>query len=309
MNITIGNKFFKFSNYEELYKLIFKEFHQKQPELFYNVTNQSNKSKTILITLKGKYGNNVPYNLEVSDEFKNEWKSIIENLKKTYEKYDIKESVIYDVNLNDEELPSINVSIGGKKGIFLEEGTLQYYHLMSYKSLVKEKNKRDLGKSLADVNEYIQRDYLNKLSPIQFMKREEYENVKNVVDKNGTGWDLISVDKKVTITAQSKFRGAQLHLEQTRRESKKTKESYANGHARYAIGESDFYFFTLPHDEYETHENWEFLAIPEKALEDPEKPGYLVSRVSVEIQNKYRGKVKEVIEQIYKEKLQNTETL
>jgi hypothetical protein len=308
MNITIGNKFFKFTTPEELYTLIFKEFHQKQPDLFLNVVNQTNKSKTILITLKGKYGNNVPYNLQVSDEFADEWKTIIDNLKKTYEKYDIKESVLYDVNLNDEELPSINVSIGGKKGVFIEEGTLQYYHLMSYRSLVKEKNKRDLGKSLADVNEYIQRDVLNKISPIQFMRREEYMNVKNIVDKNGMSWDLISVDKNVTITAQSKFRGSQLHLEQTRRSSEKNKDAYVNGHVRYSLGESDFYLFTIPHDDYETHENWEYIAIPEKALEDSEKPGYLVSSVSMELQNKYRGKVREVIETIYKEKMLNTDT-
>jgi hypothetical protein len=309
MNITIGNKFFKFTTPEELYTLIFKEFHQKQPELFNNVINQSTKSKSLLITLKGKFGNNVPYNLQVSDEFIDEWKNIIDNLKKTYEKYDIKESVFYDVNLNDDELPSINVAIGGKKGVFIEEGTLQYYHLMSYRSLVKEKNKRDLGKSLADANEYIQRDYLNKISPIKFMRREEYMNEKNMVDKNGMSWDLISVDKNVTITAQSKFRGSQLHLEQTRRSSEKNKDAYVNGHVRYSLGESDFYFFTLPHDEYETHENWEYIAIPEKALEDPEKPGYLVSSVSMDIQNKYRGRVREVIETIYKDKMLITEVI
>lgn len=307
MKITLGNKSFKFTTPEGLYTLIFKEFYDKRPDLFFDVINQSNKSKSILVTLKGKYGNPVPYNLQVSDDFADEWKTIIDTLKKSYEKYDIKEEVIYDVDSNDENELSVNISIGDKKGVFIEEGTLEYYYLMSYQTLRKEKNKRDLGKSLADANEYIQRDYLNQLSPLQFMRREDYMLEKNMTDKNGMSWDLIYEDDKVTITGQSKFRGAQLHLEQTRRSSEKNKDAYVNGHVRYSIGESDFYFFTLPHEQYDTHENWEFLAIPEKELEDPERPGYIVGTVSMEIQNRYRNRVKEVIQTIYKQKLSNTE--
>ena len=174
----------------------------------------------------------------------------------------------------------------------------KYYAMTAIDSLVKKGCVRELGKIFAEPNEYIQLDWINKNTSVLMKKREED------LDKNFSGYDLCSVDGKLTI--QSKLRYDTFHLEQTRRLSKKNlNESSKSGHVRYSIGEAHIYLFSKPKskEDYVDILSWSFIAIPERELEDPKCQGYLRSNIPASIWKKYVGKAKEVIEEEYKRKL------
>ena len=127
---------------------------------------------------------------------------------------------------------------------------------------------RDLGKLFADPNEYIQRDYINKNTSLKVIKRKDG-------DLNATGFDLITTDSILKI--QSKLRAGAIHLEQTRRKSKKNTNSSNTGHVRYSVGEADVYIFSRPDcSDYLNLKKWQYIAIPETALIDPKNPKYLL---------------------------------
>ena len=89
-----------------------------------------------------------------------------------------------------------------------------YYLRESQKSLSKDMNLRDLGKLFADANEHIQRDWINENTTLNVIVRDDHNT-----DANASGHDLETTDGIFRI--QSKLRADSLHLEQTRRKSKK----------------------------------------------------------------------------------------
>lgn len=173
-----------------------------------------------------------------------------------------------------------------------------YYLILSQKDLIKSSNVRDLGKMFAEPNEYIQRDWINENTSLKVSKREEIEH-----DANASGYDLITED--LVLKLQSKVRFDTFHLEQTRRKSEKNKDSSNTGHVRYSMGEADVYIFSRPKsvEGYIEINNWEFIAIPERALEDPNLPGYLLNSIPKRIWRQFVGKTKQVIEAEYQRKL------
>jgi hypothetical protein len=173
-----------------------------------------------------------------------------------------------------------------------------YYLILSQTDLIKNSNVRDLGKMFAESNEYIQRDWINENTSLNVSKREEIQH-----DANASGYDLITND--LVLKLQSKVRFGTLHLEQTRRKSKKNKDSSNTGHVRYSVGEADVYIFSRPKsvEGYLDIKSWDFLAIPERALEDPNLPGYLLNNVPKKIWKQFVGKAKQVLESEYQRKL------
>jgi len=166
----------------------------------------------------------------------------------------------------------------------------------AYKGMLKENDTRELGKFLAQANEYFQRDWINFNTSLHVTA----ETLGNDNDKNRSGYDLLSLNK---LRIQSKFRSSTLHLECTRRISKKnTGSASASGHVAYGVDEADVFVFTRPHGNYEDPENAEILAIPAKALEDPKHPGFLKRSVPKKVYKDYIGKAKEVLEELEREK-------
>lgn len=167
---------------------------------------------------------------------------------------------------------------------------------MSLLNLGKKGELRDLGKLMAEPNEYIQRDWINENTSLRVVKRDEVD-----VDSNASGYDLITTDMKLRI--QSKLRASTLHLEQTRRKSKKNQKNSNTGHVRYAAGEADVYMFSRPDTtDYINVSKWQYIAIPESALIDPKNPTYLIPIIPSKIWKQYVGKAKEVLETLYAEK-------
>ena len=170
-----------------------------------------------------------------------------------------------------------------------------YYLSLSKESLVDGNLElRDLGKLFSDPNEYIQRDYINKNTSLKVIKRKDG-------DLNATGFDLITTDSILKI--QSKLRATAIHLEQTRRKSKKNTNSSNTGHVRYSVGEADVYIFSRPDcSDYLNLKKWQYIAIPETALIDPKNPKYLLPRVPKRIWKNYISNFVEILENKYLEK-------
>ena len=166
----------------------------------------------------------------------------------------------------------------------------------AYRGMLKENDTRELGKLLAQANEYLQRDWINFNTSLHVTA----ETLGNDNDKNRSGYDLLSSEG---LRIQSKFRSGALHLECTRRISKKNiGPASASGHVPYGVDEADVFVFTRPNGNYEDPEAAEILAIPAIALEDPEHPGFLKRRVPKKIYKDYIGKAKEVLEELEREK-------
>lgn len=173
-----------------------------------------------------------------------------------------------------------------------------YYIMLGIEQLQKSKEgTRELGKLLANPNEYIQRDWINENTSLQVKKRDDESE-----DGNGSGYDLITVDGKMKI--QSKLRYKTIHLEQTRRNSKKNKESAKTGHVPYSVGEADVYMFSRPPslEKYVDVNSWSYIAIPASVLEDENNKGYLVTIVKKSVWKQYIGKAKETLESVYNSK-------
>ena len=183
-----------------------------------------------------------------------------------------------------------------QKSIIIEPGTPLYYMNEAWVNLMKNGDLRDLGKIFAEPNEYIQRDWINKNTKLNVIKRCDYN-----LDPDASGYDLHTEDGVLKI--QSKLRASDIHLEQTRRKSKKNMNSSDTGHVRYSIGEADVYIFSRPDtSDYGNLALWKYIVIPEDVLKDPKNPKYLLPRVPKKIWKNYIGKAIKTLESIYDEK-------
>lgn len=173
--------------------------------------------------------------------------------------------------------------------------TADEYLIMSIKALQEEKNWRDLGKAYAAANEHYQSDWINKNTFINVEVRDDFDT-----DKDAGGYDIVSLDDK-KMKIQSKIRINTIHLEQTRRKSKKHEGGASTtGHVTYKVDETDVFLISRPNkDDYSDMKRWELIALPAKALENPKNPGYIYNNVPKKIWTKYVGKTKEVLEEVY----------
>lgn len=172
-----------------------------------------------------------------------------------------------------------------------KESKIIYYLVIAFLKLLDTKKLRDLGKLLAESNEYIQEDWINENTNLKVKKRQDD-------DLNASGFDLTTFDGLMKI--QGKIRVDAIHLEQTRRKSKKNGDSSDTGHVAYSIGEADVYLFSRPDkDEYGNLNKWSFIAIPERELINPKNPQYLIPKVPKKIWGKYLGIAKETLESEY----------
>jgi hypothetical protein len=176
-----------------------------------------------------------------------------------------------------------------------KENKIIYYLVLSFINILNKKDNRELGKILANANEDIQRDWINENTKLKTKRRDDD-------DINGSGYDLITTDGLVKINA--KIRINNLYLENTRRKSAKNSDNSRTGHVAYSVGESDIYLFSKPNkSDYDNLDDWNFIAIPETELIDPNNPKYLVTSISKKIEKKYIGKTKETLENILNQKL------
>ena len=168
-----------------------------------------------------------------------------------------------------------------------------YYLYLSQKDLSINTELRDLGKLFADPNEHIQTDWINENTNLNVKKRNDF-----TIDANAGGYDIITNDGKLKI--QSKLRAGSIHLEQTRRKSQKNINSSSTGHVRYSVGEADVYMFSRPDiADYLNISKWQYIAIPERDLIDPQNPQYLLPRVGKSIWKKYVDNAVKVLETEY----------
>jgi hypothetical protein len=172
-----------------------------------------------------------------------------------------------------------------------KESKIVYYLVIAFLKLLESKKLRDLGKLLAESNEYIQEDWINENTNLKVKKRQDN-------DLNASGFDLTTFDEIMTI--QGKIRVGTMHLEQTRRKSTKNEDSSDTGQVAYSVGEADVYLFSRPDkDEYGNIDKWSFIAIPQRDLIDLKNPKYLITNIPKKIWGKYVGNTKETLESEY----------
>lgn len=160
------------------------------------------------------------------------------------------------------------------------------YVLLALHKIQKQMNTKEFGKLVQHGNEYLQRDWIESNTNIEFDERCDD-------DHNEAGYDHITING---LKIQSKFRSSSLHLENTRRHSVKNKGAASKtGHTAYSVGEADVYVFTIPKNKKDkaallnSPEGMEILAIPEYALIDPNNPGFLRTRVHAPVVKKFKG--------------------
>ena len=169
------------------------------------------------------------------------------------------------------------------------------YVIETLKIMQKSMNTRDFGKLVAPANEILQSDWINQNTNLVLVDREDE-------DHNESGYDLVT---ESGLKIQCKFRSADLHLENTRRHSNKNQGNASRtGHTAYSLGEADVYVFTIPKDKKDRKSmlrsplGVDLLAIPERALADPDNPGFLKTRVLMPVFREFQHRAKEVLENL-----------
>ena len=182
-----------------------------------------------------------------------------------------------------------------------------YYLKLAMEKMVQEISVGDLGKIFAAANEFIQIDWINKNTTLNVKKREVDDG-----SNNGDGYDLITTDGILTIQSKVRSRSS-IYLTQTRRMNKGGKNDHAannTGQARYKVDEADVFIFSKPLgfdgkreiSKYGNIQEWDYIAIPSKILEDPKTPGYLVTNILKSMCTQYEGRLKEILESEYQKK-------
>jgi hypothetical protein len=184
------------------------------------------------------------------------------------------------------------------------------YQELALKRLIKEGNLRDLGKMHGDANEDLQCDWIAENTSFTARPRTDFDD-----DPDASGFDLLTTTALMRI--QSKIRVNYIHLEQTRRKSSKHEgDASTTGHVSYSKGEFDVLLVSRPLgnkatkrdkyvdtsrpiEEYPDVEKWDIIAIPEYALHDPKRPGFLRNSVPKSIWSQYVGRAAEVLEEVH----------
>ena len=187
--------------------------------------------------------------------------------------------------------------------------SLAVYNDLEMNDLIKEGNLRDLGKMFGGANEHVQCDWIAENTSFLARKRSDFDN-----DPDASGYDLKTQNGMLI---QSKVRVKDIHLEQTRRKSAKNDgDASSTGHVSYSVDEFDVLLVSRPLgnkatkrdkytdtsrpiEEYPDVEKWDMIAIPEYALHDPKRPGFLRNSVPKSIWSQYVGRAAEVLEEVY----------
>jgi hypothetical protein len=174
-------------------------------------------------------------------------------------------------------------------------GTWSDAIIRAHADLLKEQNSKEIGKIRQHANEYLQQDWISENTKLKPLRHSEIKADSSLMrelacDHNEGGWDLI--DKKSRLRIQSKYRGGKtVHMEQTRRNSKKNEgKASASGHVVYSEGEFDVAMITRPSSYSDDCMGRDFIVIPEQELRDPKNPGYLYRNVPKRIWSLWQEK-------------------
>ena len=188
-----------------------------------------------------------------------------------------------------------------KTELIARYGDWAFATLEANSDLVKSQDTREIGKSRQHSTEYLIIDWLNSLSlNIDVYSQKELEEMKAVgllpqdfvYDHNESGFDAICI--KTGLKFQIKYRGGQtIHLEQTRRNSKKNKGAASKtGHVVYSEGEFDILIAVRPEEISNQFDVKDVIVIDEIDLRCDKNPGFLVRSVSKAKEKKFRAEIK-----------------
>ena len=153
---------------------------------------------------------------------------------------------------------------------------------------------------------------INENTSLRVTRQSELKGTADY-DSNESSWDLIDDggDEPSFLTIQSKYRGGKsksgaYHMEQTRRNSKKNAgEASSSGHVTYSNGEFDVALFTRPAEiSLDFNGDNDLIAIPEYALRDPKRPGFLYRSVPMAVVREWADRpASKVLDKLRAEKM------
>jgi hypothetical protein len=169
--------------------------------------------------------------------------------------------------------------------------------IMAQRSLIDEKNTREIGKSRQHSSERLVQNYLNE-NWRKVYRQEELKNMEGIDhDHNESGFDLLEPISGLKI--QVKYRGgSNIHLEQTRRTSTKNLgKASESGHVVYSSGEFDVLLAIRPTEfRYDFQPEKDLVIIPEHELHDSKNPGFLAKSVGRLKERELRSKYKNIVD-------------
>ena len=141
-----------------------------------------------------------------------------------------------------------------------------------YHAVQDPKQHRDIGKVLA----YLAEEYVN-----QYISRK---SGRPIISVYGQSYDGVTADEGPKIRHQVKFRKGPWHLETTRRNSSKNKDTNQTGHIAYRSDEFDVLAIFIPGPAFGITGS-QVRLIPTKELINPSKPGQLITNA-----DKWKGR-------------------
>jgi len=137
------------------------------------------------------------------------------------------------------------------------------------------KKHKNIGKILASASEIVVCNWLVEKTnrPYKIVDNKPYDIV---LDEDGENKTRIQV----------KFRMGNWHLETTRRNSKKNKDTNSTGHVVYKVDEFDYLAIFKPSSTFGISDS-KIRLIPVSALINPDKPDQLIPRINKNLRIKY----------------------
>lgn len=141
-------------------------------------------------------------------------------------------------------------------------------------AITDPKQHRDIGKVLA---------YVAEIHVANWIHEKLGRPIKNV---HGMPYDAITDDDEIPIKYQIKFRMHTWHLETTRRNSEKNKDTNHTGHIAYKKGEFDVLVIFKPGPSFGLSDST-IRCIPAHVLINPKKPDQLITNIPSKIRKIY----------------------
>lgn len=183
------------------------------------------------------------------------------------------------------------------------------YIVESQRRLCEMNNKKELGKQRAYACEVMVCDFLNmnkNNNELVFVHNDDIENDPRIPQKLKTqfqsGFDIIAFNLKTKNykKLQVKYRSDKIHLETTRRNSKKNQNKNASGHISYSSDEFDFMLVVKGTFDFTADLSKELIIFPKESLVNKTNKDILINHVGKILENAFVARTQEMLMLLYK---------
>ena len=183
------------------------------------------------------------------------------------------------------------------------------YITLSHDKMLEQKNSKEIGKLRAYATELMVCDHLN-----DHMERHGIDGIcihndelskhaellakhEIILDPNQSGYDLLLVtfDTGVCHKIQVKHRNTSIHLETTRRNSKKNADKNATGHVSYSSNEFDYLIVVKGKFDESVDMERDLIIFPTSAIVNKDKPDVLQTSINKKQEQHYKDRFDDML--------------